>query len=326
MPTVRATAEAIARAAEVLRSGGLVAFPTETVYGLGADARSAEACARIFEAKRRPHFDPLIVHVTDAESAASVADVSDPRVRELAARFWPGPLTLVLPKTDLVPDIVTSGLPTVAVRVPAHPVAQALLAASALPIAAPSANPFGYISPTTAEHVERQLGDRVSLILDGGECTVGVESTIVDLSGERPALLRPGGLPEERLRDVLGELERPERSTAPRAPGQLESHYAPRTRLVLVGEGGARVGDGERAGLLAVREPDPELRARCAAVEVLSPSGDLVVAAARLFAALHRLDGADLDVIYAERVPERGIGVAIMDRLERASTSRDAGE
>jgi L-threonylcarbamoyladenylate synthase len=228
----------------------------------------------------------------------------------------------VLPKTGAIADIVTSGLATVAVRVPSHPVALALLAESKLPIAAPSANPFGYISPTTAEHVERQLGAEVDLVLDGGPSTIGVESTIVDLSSGAPTLLRPGGIPAERIEAVIGELARAESATVPKAPGQLPSHYAPRTRLVLVGSGGVTVPDGERAGLLALTPPAHELAARYRVVEVLSPTGDLAEAAARLFAALHRLDAAGLDVIYAEGAPPRGLGVAILDRLKRAAAAR----
>ncbi len=322
MATALATPEAIRRAAEILRSGGLVAFPTETVYGLGADARSADACAKIFAVKRRPTFDPLIVHVESEPALAGLCDFCDARARKLAAAFWPGPLTLVLPKTGAIADIVTSGLSTVAVRVPAHPVARALLAESKLPIAAPSANPFGYISPTAAEHVQSQLGRDVELVLDGGPCTVGVESTIVDLSSELPTLLRPGGIAVERIEAVVGELARAGPATTPKAPGQLPSHYAPRTRLVLVPAFGAEVRDGERAGLLAFRPPPKELRARCAAVEVLSEAGDLTEAAARLFAALHRLDAEQLDVIYAERVPPEGLGAAILDRLQRAAAAR----
>jgi L-threonylcarbamoyladenylate synthase len=320
---IPASSEAIRRAAEILRSGGLVAFPTETVYGLGADARSGAACASIFAVKRRPHFDPLIVHAIDEQALREICDFRDARAARLAAAFWPGPLTLVLPKTKAIPDIVTSGLSTIAVRVPAHPAARALLAEARLPIAAPSANRFGHISPTEAEHVERSLGSEIDMILDGGACTVGVESTIVDLSGERPALLRPGGVAVERIAAIVGELSPEERLGTPRAPGQLEGHYAPRTRLRLVPEGAIAPNDGERCGLLAFREPHAELRARWAAVEVLSPAGDLTEAAVRLFAALHRLDDAGLDVIYAERVPAEGLGVAILDRLQRAAAAGD---
>jgi L-threonylcarbamoyladenylate synthase len=319
---VSASPAAIRRAAEILRAGGLVAFPTETVYGLGADARSPSACAKVFEVKRRPRFDPLIVHAEDEHALAPLCDLRDPRARKLAAAFWPGPLTLVVPRTAALHDIVTSGLHTVAVRVPEHPVARALLAESKMPIAAPSANPFGYISPTLAEHVQRQLGAAVELILDGGPCTIGLESTIIDVSGERPLLLRSGAIAAERIAAVIGELGRPVLTGAPAAPGQLESHYAPRTPLVLVEPGAARVRDDQRAGLLAFGEPDAALAARCVAVEVLSGKRDLNEAAVNLFAALHRLDEKELDVIYAERVPEEKLGVAILDRLGRAAAAR----
>ncbi|MBM4364115.1 MAG: threonylcarbamoyl-AMP synthase, partial [Deltaproteobacteria bacterium] len=208
MPILAPSPENVARAASRLREGGLVAFPTETVYGLGADATSAEAAARIFEAKRRPRFDPLIVHVASPDALPDVASEVPERALALAREFWPGPLTLVLRRGPRIPDLVAAELPTVAVRVPAHPVAQALLAAAGVPIAAPSANPFGYLSPTTARHVEEQLRDHVELILDGGPSAFGVESTIVDLSGPVPALLRAGALERERIEAVTGPLER----------------------------------------------------------------------------------------------------------------------
>jgi L-threonylcarbamoyladenylate synthase len=310
---------AIQQAAEILRRGGLVAFPTETVYGLGANALSADACAKVFAVKRRPRFDPLIVHVAGESELGAVCDFRDARAQRLADAFWPGPLTLIVPRTPAIPDVVTAGLPTVAVRVPAHPVARALLAEARIPIAAPSANPFGYISPTLASHVERQIGAEIELVLDGGACTVGVESTIVDMTGERPVLLRPGAIEAERIEALVGELVRAARTDLPRAPGQLDSHYAPRTRLVLVDGGSNDAVIPGRTGLLAFGEPEPESRARYAAVEVLSPRGDLREAAVNLFACMHRLDDAGLELIHAERVPAEGLGVAILDRLGRAA-------
>jgi L-threonylcarbamoyladenylate synthase len=315
---VPATDSNIRRAADLIRGGGIVAFPTETVYGLGADALSASACARVFAVKRRPRFDPLIVHVADADELPRLSPSVDERVRRLAAAFWPGPLTLVLPKTDDVPDIVCAGLPTVAVRVPAHPVARALIVAAGRPIAAPSANPFGYISPTLASHVEDQIGSEVDLVLDGGPCEMGVESTIVDLSGERALLLRPGATEAERIEALIGPLERPGAGEAPRAPGQLASHYAPRTPVVLLA-GRATTAPGPRLGLLAFGRPEPRAVASYSAVEVLTESGDLREAAARLFAAMHRLDRLGLDAIHAEPVPPEGLGLAILDRLRRAA-------
>ncbi|MEW6488377.1 MAG: L-threonylcarbamoyladenylate synthase [Thermodesulfobacteriota bacterium] len=312
----------VAAAAELLRRGGTVAFPTETVYGLGAHALDPAAVARVFEIKGRPRFDPLIVHLAGPEALGAVAAEVPPAARELARRFWPGPLTLVLPKRPEVPDLTTSGLPTVAVRVPDHPLALDLLSRAGVPVAAPSANPFGRVSPTRAEHVFEQLAGAVDAILDGGPCRVGVESTIVSLAEGRPVLLRPGGLPAEELEAVVGPLERPGNPAGrPLAPGSLVSHYAPRVPLVLASPG-APPPPG-RIGLLALGEP--ESRAGYAAVEVLSPSRDLREAAAHLFAALRRLDARGLDLIVAEPVPEEGLGRAILDRLRRAAASREGG-
>jgi len=308
---------ALADAAAVLQRGGLVAFPTETVYGLGADAFNPRAVARIFEVKARPSFDPLIVHLAEAASLDWVAVADDPRAIDLAARFWPGPLTLVLKRRPELPDIVTSGLDTVGVRVPAHPAARALIAAAGTPLAAPSANPFGYVSPTTAAHVAELLGDAVDLVLDGGPCRVGLESTILSLAGE-PVILRPGGLPKEALEEALGmALPLAGSSERPLAPGQLERHYATRTPLVVLpARAEAAPLDQGRVGLLAQR---PTRAAGFAAVEVLAPDGALSTAAARLFAALRRLDGMGLDRILAEPCEETGLGYAIMDRLRRAA-------
>jgi L-threonylcarbamoyladenylate synthase len=315
---------AIAAAAEAIRHGGLVAFPTETVYGLGANALDARAVARIFEAKARPSFDPLIVHVASLAGLPRVAEAGDPRVAALAARFWPGPLTLVLPRRPAVPEIVTSGLATVGVRVPAHPAARALLVAAGTPIAAPSANPFGYVSPTTAAHVAERLGDAVDLILDGGPCHVGVESTILSLASEPPLVLRPGGVSLEELEHALGRpLEIASSAERPLAPGQLLQHYATTTPLRVVdGPPAAGLGTGLRVGLVAFAPPRAASVAGFAAVEVLAPDGSLATAATNLFAALRRLDALGLDLILAERCPEHGLGRAIMDRLRRAAAAR----
>jgi L-threonylcarbamoyladenylate synthase len=228
----------------------------------------------------------------------------------------------VLPKEDRVPGIVTAGLPTVAVRVPSHPVARALLRAAGCPIAAPSANPFGYISPTTALHVEAQIGGAVSTILDGGPTEHGLESTIVDLSGDAPRLLRPGAIEVERIEAVVGRLRGPEPKERITAPGQLDSHYAPRVRLALLADRAGPAAAGERVGLLAFRAPAPDVAATYAAVRVLSPGGDLPEAAARLFSCLHELDACALAHIVAEPVPNQGLGIAILDRLGRASARR----
>ncbi len=315
---IAATSQAVREAAAIIREGGLVAFPTETVYGLGADALNALAVAQIFEVKNRPRFDPLIVHIADSSSIRKICSPIDRRAMKLMERFWPGPLTLVLPKTQVIPDIVTAGLPTVAVRMPLHPVALELIKEAGTPIAAPSANPFGYLSPTTAEHVREQIGERVDLILDGGRCSVGVESTIIDLTGQVPAILRLGGLTIDEIEVVIGEVEistnNPER---PLSPGQLPRHYSPRTPVRISKTEDFGAPKGKKIGVLAFSLPREGLPYEM--VEVLSPQGDLREAAANFFSCLHRLDRAGLDIICAEPVPESGLGRAIMDRLRRAS-------
>jgi len=311
--------DVVGHAAEIIRRGGIVAFPTETVYGLGADAFAPLAVARIFEVKNRPYFDPLIVHVASPRDLDHLVTDVPAMAKSLIDRFWPGPLTLVLSKQSEVPDIVTAGLPTVAVRMPKHPMALGLIEKAACPIAAPSANPFGYLSPTTAEHVRDQLGDQVDLILDGGPCQVGVESTILSFSEEMPRLLRPGGVTLEEIERVIGRVEPcSNKEGMPGAPGMLPRHYAPRTPILLDRE--ATVRDSvkhKKIGLLAYREPREA--APFHHVEVLSMKGDPREAAANLFAAIRRLDTMDLDLIVAETVPEEGLGRAIMDRLRRAS-------
>jgi L-threonylcarbamoyladenylate synthase len=322
---------AIAAAVTALRRGVPVAFPTETVYGLGAPALDPIAVARVFEIKERPAFDPLIVHVAEPESLADLADpedAADPRVAALQARFWPGPLTLVVRKRPHVPGIVTAGLDTVAVRMPDHPVALALIRALGAPIAAPSANRFGRVSPTRAEHVVRQLGERVDLVLDGGPCRVGVESTVLLVAAGRLALLRPGGLAVEAIESVVGRVEVPPAEEARSlSPGRTASHYAPRAPVVLASaHDPVRARSGERLGLLASDERDRAIAERLggpyAAVEVLARDGDPTVAAATLFDALHRLDEAGVDRIVAQPVAESGLGRAVMDRLRRAAASR----
>lgn len=327
IPVLPPTPENLRLAAECLARGELVAFPTETVYGLGAHAFRPEALARIFEAKRRPFFDPLIVHVGSLAMAELVCARIDDRARLLMERFWPGPLTLVLPKADAVPDIAVSGLPTVAVRMPDHPVALGLIRACGFPVAAPSANPFGRLSPTAAAHVAAHFEEGLSLILDGGPCAVGVESTILSLAGVTPVILRAGGLSREDIEAAVGEVEisaSPSGSGAdpqrPLAPGQLASHYAPRTPLRLLRGLNlpAPLPEGP-VGLLAFRGPAPAGFA--GPVEILSAGGDPREAAANLFACLHRLDGQGLALILAEAVPEEGLGLAIMDRLRKAAAA-----
>ncbi|PTW50070.1 L-threonylcarbamoyladenylate synthase [Rhodovulum kholense] len=309
-------ADGLARAAALLAAGKLVALPTETVYGLGADARDDRAVARIFEAKGRPRFNPLIVHLPDLASAERLASFPDPALR-LAEAFWPGALTLVLP---LLPGaglspLVSAGLPTVALRVPDHPVAQGVLAAFGGPVAAPSANPSGAVSPTRPEHVIEGLGSRIAAVVDGGACPVGVESTILGFdAGGGPVLLRPGGLPAEALEDCLGmAIAARAEGAAITAPGQLGSHYAPGARVVLEAEapppGALWLGFGPGCAGAALN---------------LSASGDLVEAAAALFHALRQLDAqaAPGQVIAVAPVPDHGLGRAINDRLRRAAAPR----
>jgi L-threonylcarbamoyladenylate synthase len=313
--------ETIHQAAGIIQKGGIVAFPTETVYGLGADAFNPLAVARIFEVKRRPYFDPLIVHVANPADIKKLVREIPSDVKKLIGRFWPGPLTIVLLKEEEIPDIVTAGLLTVAIRMPNHPMALSLIKESKCPIAAPSANPFGYLSPTTAEHVREQLGDQVDLILDGGPCPVGVESTIISFLEEGPRLLRPGGVSLEEIESIIGKVEvTPIKEDRPSAPGMLPRHYAPRTPIVLHwDEKDLDLHKNKNIGLLAFQEPKNHVRFH--SVEVLSKRGDMREAAANLFAAIRRLDAMDLDLILAEPVPEIGLGRAIMDRLRRASQS-----
>jgi L-threonylcarbamoyladenylate synthase len=313
---------AIRRAADIIGRGGLVAFPTETVYGLGADACNPAAVAKIFEAKKRPSFDPLIIHIADPADTARYARCDGSLVKELADQFWPGPLTLVLPKTDRIPPIVSAGLATVAIRIPDHATALGLIRASGTAIAAPSANPFGYISPTCAAHVQDQLGAEVDLILDGGRCRVGVESTILSLAGEVPIILRAGGTAIELLEEMLGPLDMFKgNASRPQAPGQLSRHYATSTPLEIAYRPAERIRPGERIGLLSLLPPASD--EIYAAVEILSRDGDLREAASNLFSALRRLDGLGLDRLVATPVPETGLGIAIMDRLRRCSVSGD---
>lgn len=315
-------AESIRRAGRIIKAGGLVAFPTETVYGLGCDAMNADAAAKVFEAKQRPQFDPLIIHIADHKQLEMVIDSLPSLGQRLIDAFWPGPLTLVLPKQPAIPDLITAGLSTVAVRMPNHRVAQTLIREAGTPIAAPSANLFGYVSPTTAQHVADGLGNRVDLILDGGPCPVGVESTIVSLAGPQPELLRPGSITIEQLSSIIGSIRRSlSVNHTPIAPGQLSRHYATQTPLTILASAGARpiLKDGVRAGLLIHSHPR-DTDDRFAPVEVLSSTGDLREAARHLFAALRRLDSLGLDRIYAEPCQEEGLGVAIMDRLRRCAT------
>lgn len=322
--TERLTAADIPRAAALLRAGELVAFPTETVYGLGADATNGRAVAAVFEAKGRPHFNPLICHFATAEAAFAEV-VADDRARRLAERFWPGPLSLVLPRrAECAVDLLAgAGLDSLAVRVPAHPVAQALIAAAGVPVAAPSANRSGQVSPTTAQHVLDGLEGRIAAVIDGGPCPVGVESTVLDLTGRGAVLLRPGGATAEAIEALIGTVARPIPLAAAaatqslRSPGLMLSHYAPELPVRL---GAARAGPDE--ALLAFGPAPPG----AAIVFNLSESGALREAAARLFAGLRWLDAEGrrrgLARIAAMPVPDTGLGAAINDRLARAAAPR----
>lgn len=307
-----ADARSLAAAVRALRDGRLVAFPTETVYGLGADATNGKAVAAIFAAKRRPDFNPLIVHVRDLAQAGTLVEFS-PLARKLAEAFWPGALTLVLPRRAdcALSLLVSAGLDTVALRMPSHPLIQSLIAETG-PLAAPSANVSGHVSPTTAAHVAEELGERIALILDGGATPLGIESTVIGFDGEHAVLLRPGAVAREDIEAVAGPLRTA--SDKVNSPGQLASHYAPRTALRLnVRSAGAH------EALLAF---GPELRHDARVSLNLSPAGDLKEAAANLFAMLRTLDAAGVESIAVMAVPERGLGEAINDRLRRAAAPR----
>lgn len=331
---------ALQLAAHIMQQGGLVAFPTETVYGLGADALNATAVARIFAAKKRPFFDPLIVHVADVTDLPRVARDVPPLAQELAARFWPGPLTLVLPRHTAVPDVVTAGGATVAVRCPAHPVALALIRAAGTPIAAPSANRFSHTSPTSAQHVWDDLAGEIELILDGGPTLVGVESTVLDITGETPVVLRPGGVSVEALQAVLPQVAVRRQLAPPGAelpsPGLLERHYAPHTALWLfTGEDAAirqamletarvQQANGRTVALLLAEEDVAFFVAAgwetaVCQTAVVGSLNDLEGVARRLFFAMRQLDRLEVSLILARDFPPLGLGLAVHDRLARAA-------
>jgi len=299
-------------AARLLRAGELVGFPTETVYGLGADARSEAALRRVFAVKGRPGDHPLILHFADAESALAAASDVPPIARTLADALWPGPLTLVLRRAAWVPDLVTGGQDTVGVRVPSHPVARALVTELGGPIAAPSANRFGAVSPTTAAHVRADLGEDVALVLDGGPAAIGLESTIVDLTCDPPVVLREGGVPREQLAALLALAPVGATASVNRAPGSLPSHYAPRAKVVLVGADALRT-EHERLA---------DEGARVVVIEAPADDDALSALAHDLYARLRAADAANTDVVLAVLPPERGLGAAIADRLRRAAAPR----
>ena len=308
----------INKAKQLLAAGELVAIPTETVYGLAANALNVNAVTNIFRAKDRPVFDPLIVHVFSLEKARTYTRHIPAKAEMLAQTFWPGPLTLLLEKQDIIPDLVTSGLPTAGFRAPNHPLTRELLKSIGFPLAAPSANPFGYISPTTPQHVQDQLGDRIAYILDGGPCQIGIESTIIGFSNDGATVYRMGGLRLEDIEKITGEVKvEINTSSDPKTPGQLASHYAPRKKLV-VGNLDELLSQyaSLHAGVLSFSKDY-----RVPSQVILSPSGDLQESARNLFSALRLLDALPVDIILAEFVPNHGLGRAINDRLRRASHS-----
>ena len=315
-----ANSENIEMAAAAIRSGGIAAFPTETVYGLGGSAFNPKAIAKIFEVKKRPFFDPLIVHIADIKTLKELTQDAGKYLMELSKNFWPGPLTVVVPRSKAVPDIVTSGLPTVAIRMPSHPVALELIRRTGLPIAAPSANPFGGLSPTRAEHVLEGLGKNIEIILDGGPCEIGIESTIIKIENERTTLLRHGGLPVEEIQKITGAINTAN-DTITEAPGMLPYHYAPLKPLKIFASPKDMDFHDKEAAFLFFKEPDDGFadfldKERLA---VMSSTGDLKEAAANIFHCLHKLDASSAKKIYAEAVPEEGLGLAVMDRLIKAS-------
>ncbi len=318
MGILKANSANIERAADVIKSGGIVAFPTETVYGLGANGFDAEAVARIFEAKNRPSFNPLIMHISDVQQLEGIVVINNPATEKLIENFWPGPLTLVLEKTAKVPAIVTSGHPTVAVRMPDHRVALELIFKSGTPIAAPSANQFGKLSPTEAIHVEEQLGNKVDIILDGGHCDVGIESTILQITHDDVFLLRHGGLPIEEVEELLGKsIEQKNSSAAPNSPGQLPFHYAPDIPIVCAADVNFSDLKGKKVGALFFKENKSDFP--FAKVKILSPTGNLREAAANLFSYIHELEHEDIELIVCEKIGGRELGYAIDDRLTKAA-------
>ncbi len=305
----------IERAVAALKAGDVVAFPTETVYGLGADALNSIGVAKIFEIKKRPHFDPLIVHIGQKEWLPSITRHVPQQAQVLIDRFWPGPLTIILEKHPSIPDIVTAGLATVAVRMPSHPVALNLINAFGRPIAAPSANPFGYMSPTRAAHVARMFENNLALVLDGGPSSFGLESTIVTVRDHQILVRRYGAVTLEELQDLVGEVHEEARDGAIDSPGQLPYHYAPHRPLAII-----RTVDEVRvsaSSLLLFRAPSTTPVSKY--MRILSPAGDLREAAANFFSYLIELDREDVDIIYAEKIPETGLGTAMMERLKKAS-------
>jgi len=307
----------IKSAAELIRSGEAVAFPTETVYGLGANALNPSAVVKIFEIKKRPKFNPLIIHIADKSSVFEYSKNHNEKIFELIKNFWPGPLTLVLKKKKNIPDIVTAGNDTVAIRMPNHKTALRLIEYSGCPIAAPSANSFGLLSPTDASHVDKQLGGRVKLILDGGKSSVGVESTIISFADETPTLLRHGGLPIEKIEKLIGKIKvNISSKVKPNSPGQMKYHYAPAIPIYFLNDSNLKKFEGKKIGALFFEKNDYDYKFELE--KILSKKGNLNEAALNFFKMLHDLENENIDLILAEKVPLSGIGFAITDRLQRA--------
>jgi len=309
-------------AKKILESGDLVAIPTETVYGLAANAFDPEAVAHVFEAKRRPFFDPLIVHCAHLEDAAIFTRDLPEKALPLANKFWPGPLTLLLPKKNNIPDLVTAGMENVGVRVPDHALTLQLLNVINFPLVAPSANPFGYVSPTTADHVNQQLGGRVDYILDGGKCNVGIESTIIGFDDDSITIYRLGGLEVNSIEDVVGAVNIRTRNTSdPRSPGMMKSHYAPSKRIV-IGDIESLMPNYKQKRIGVIRFKSSGEQVEYKNEFVLSERGNIREAAQNLFSALRKMDNSDIDIILAEEAPEEGLGLAINDRLHRAASNK----
>ena len=310
----------ISKAVGLLNAGELVAIPTETVYGLAGNIYSEKAIQSIFKTKQRPFFNPLIVHISSIEHLESLVDYIPPKAKLLAEIFWPGPITLVLKKKSTVPDIITAGKDTVAVRIPDHPVTLELLKQLSFPLAAPSANPFSSISPTTAKHVEDYFKDNLKMVLDGGDCKSGIESTIIGFENDLPVILRLGSTPIEAIEAVVGPVKiKNKTEISPSAPGMLERHYAPKTKIILTSNISETIKDYShlKIGVIvfSTKVENPLITSKV----ILSKTGDLLEAAANVYSALHDLDKQNLDMIIAEKLPDNGLGKSINDRLERAS-------
>ena len=308
----------VSEAARLLKEGEVVAIPTETVYGLAGNAFEPKALAKIFAAKERPTFDPLIVHIADIDQLTDIAKDIPDEAYKLAEAYWPGPMTIILPKKDCFPDLCTSGLPSVAVRFPSHPVAQAIIKESGLPLAAPSANRCKHVSPTTAEHVAAQLADRIAGIVDGGACSVGVESSIISLAGETPTVLRPGAITPEMFSKVIGNVTVKESTSKPgqamQAPGQCDTHYRPQVPLYF-----GEIPEGYKLPARTVRIAFGKQAGAIPATVNLSESGDMTEATSKLYAYMHDLDKPEYDLILVDPIPNTGVGMALNDRLKRAS-------